>query len=268
LHIAYTWSHAIDNQSDPLIGDFFDLSFAGTSAGTGRTGLAAFARQFDSRVDRGNSDFDQRHNLALYSIWSLPSLPRSSRWRAIASGWKLSQMAAFRSGFPFSVTAPPGLEELGTPIGEPIYNNRADVIGSGRAQRRLEDAPGGKVLFNADAFTRPEIGRLGNSGRNAFRGPGFFNIDLSLSRSFPVRGLGEAGRLTLRADGFNFLNHANLGNPVAACLPTFPLTRQCLPHTNFGYAAYGRSERNPDFPALIPLSDAARQIQLLVRIEF
>lgn len=28
LYVAYTWSHSIDNQSDPLAGDFFDLNFA------------------------------------------------------------------------------------------------------------------------------------------------------------------------------------------------------------------------------------------------
>ena len=27
LQLSYTWGHTIDNQSDPLLGDFFDLSF-------------------------------------------------------------------------------------------------------------------------------------------------------------------------------------------------------------------------------------------------
>ena len=67
LQVTYTWSHAIDNQSDPLVGDFFDLSFTAVGA-TGTTDDdAAFARQFDSRADRGSADFDQRHNLVFFS---------------------------------------------------------------------------------------------------------------------------------------------------------------------------------------------------------
>src|SRR4029450_4533677 len=61
---AYTYGHSIDNQSDPLLGEFFsDLSFARATGSAAPMNLASFARQFDSRGDRGNSDFDQRQNL-------------------------------------------------------------------------------------------------------------------------------------------------------------------------------------------------------------
>ena len=42
---SYTWSHSIDNQSDPLIGDFFNLTF--TSIQTGAD-IRASARRFPS----------------------------------------------------------------------------------------------------------------------------------------------------------------------------------------------------------------------------
>src|SRR6185436_3332347 len=58
LHVAYTWSHSIDNQSEPLAGDFFDLSFTRITSGSGRAAISTFSRQFDSRIDRGSSDFD------------------------------------------------------------------------------------------------------------------------------------------------------------------------------------------------------------------
>ena len=41
LQGSYTWSHYIDNQSDPLTGDFFDLSFTNISSGSG-TGKSGF----------------------------------------------------------------------------------------------------------------------------------------------------------------------------------------------------------------------------------
>ena len=241
LQVAYTWSHAIDLQSDALAGDFFDLSFARVSGPQQYRGAAAFARQFDSRGDRGSSDFDQRHNLVWFSIWELPG----SRW--LFRHWRLSQLAAFRSGFPYTVYAPSSLA---------IFNNRADVL---QPQSAYREAPvaGGKRLLNADAFREPPSGRLGNSGRNAFRGPGLFNLDVSLSRSFALRRLGEAGRITLRVDAFNVLNHANLNNPDSV-----------LGSNTFGFSLYGRRGRETGFPALAPWQETARQIQAMLRVEF
>jgi hypothetical protein len=101
---------------------------------------------------------------------------------------------------------------------------------------------------------------LGNSGRNAFIGPGFYSVDVSLARSFGLRWLGEAGRLTVRADAYNFLNHANLGNPNSDF--TNP------PSPSFGVATFGRQGTQSGFPAESPLNETARQIQLSVRVRF
>ncbi len=43
--------------------------------------------------------------------------------------------------------------------------------------------------------------------RNAFRGPGFWNVDLGLYKNF---GITENTRLQLRAEFFNAFNHANM----------------------------------------------------------
>src|SRR6202042_2640635 len=70
---------------------------------------------------------------------------------------------------------------------------------------------GGKTLLNAAAFaTTPGPPTGGNVGRNAFTGPGLMSADLSLSRRFIFT---ERRKLTLRADFYNALNHANLNNP-------------------------------------------------------
>ena len=63
--------------------------------------------------------------------------------------------------------------------------------------------------------------------------------------------------MVLRADAFNFLNHANLDNPASL-----------LGGGGFGVALYGRKGLNTGFPAVTPLDEKARQIQLLARIEF
>jgi hypothetical protein len=43
--------------------------------------------------------------------------------------------------------------------------------------------------------------------RNAFRGPGLWNLDLALSKTFPIH---ERVNLEFRAEGFNIFNHHNL----------------------------------------------------------
>lgn len=160
-------------------------------------------------------------------------------------------MAAFRSGFPFTAYAP------GTPpdFGGVILNNRADFDG-GSPEIRLPVSGGFRILDGAP-FTVPPLGRLGSLGRNAFAGPGFFNVDVSLSRSFPLPRVRDSVRLTFRADTFNLLNHANLGQPDS--LVTSP---------SFGVALYGRTGRDTGFPALAPFRETARQIQILLRLEF
>lgn len=256
FQIAYTWSHTIDNQSDPLLGDFFDLSFTNIRAQPSG-GRATFALQFDSSADRGDSDFDQRHNLVLFSNWEIPTLFSSSSLRSLFRDWRIAQIAAFRTGFPYTVLAP----SLTLPgIGQ-IINQRADIIDPGATQSRDEGPiPGGKVLLNStvgEGFGFPPRGTLGNSGRNAFRGPGLFSIDISVERSFQAPWLGETGRLKFRADVFNVLNHANLNNPHAL-----------LGSSSFGHALYGRRGRTGGFPALTPFDETARQVQLMLRLEF
>ena len=70
------------------------------------------------------------------------------------------------------------------------------------------------MLLNPAAFSAPPSASWsGNTGRNAFRGPG------AVQRGFVggeiVCGAPFAGghALTIRADAFNLLNHANLNNP-------------------------------------------------------
>jgi hypothetical protein len=59
-------------------------------------------------------------------------------------------------------------------------------------------------------FTMPAVGEIGNSGRNAFRGPRFFNVDASLVKSFKLT---EHHVVKFRAEAYNLFNHANFNLP-------------------------------------------------------
>jgi len=74
---------------------------------------------------------------------------------------------------------------------------------------REEDLDTGQ-WFNPAAFAPQAAGTFGNVHRNSLRGPGAFNMDLSLSWVFQMEKVG----LMFRVDAFNALNHPIWGNPT------------------------------------------------------
>ena len=247
LQLSYTWSHSIDNQSDPLAGDYLDLNFTGLQSTDLTRGVAAFSNQFDSSGDRGNSAFDQRHNLVLLSSWRVPSLGRGTL-EAATRGWRISTLAAVRSGQPFTVFAPASAASGN------IYNRRADYLGGATAG--TGNVAGGAQYLNPGAFGIPTLAQ-GSLGRNSLYAAGFYSLDVSLAKTFSIATISEAFTVTVRADAFNLLNHANLSSPA-----------NLLGATNFGQATYGRSGEASSFPALTPLNESPRQMQLGLRIAF
>jgi hypothetical protein len=251
---AYTWSHSIDNQSEPLLGDFFNLDFTSIQTTAGSNGRAAFSEQFNPNADRGNSDFDQRQNLVLLAYWNLPSPFPDSRMGILLRDWMISGLSAFRSGFPYTVIGTSNV----VPGGGEILNNRPNLIDPSTAVlSQPVPVAGGQQLLNAAAFSEAAPSTLGSAGRNEFIGPGFYNLDIALARSFRVHRLGENTRVTLRASAFNVLNHANLNNPDS--LLTSP---------TFGIALFGRQGVSSGFPAQTPLNETPRQVQLTLKVEF
>ena len=255
LQASYTWSHAIDLQSDPLAGGLFNLDFVNIGPAPGESPTApngaAFSTPGNSRGDRASADFDQRHTLVFYSYWQVPPAG-SPLVRRILADWRFSQLAAVRSGFPYSVFT---AISASTPD---VVNAHARPLSPGYALLATpRPVTGGERLFDASAFCSDNACPNAPTGRNAFAGPGLIDLDVSVSRVLHPRWLGEAGGLTLRADGFNFLNHANLNPPG-----NIPGT------SSYGVALFGTPRQSAGFPSLVPLAQTARQIQLMVRLSF
>jgi hypothetical protein len=57
-----------------------------------------------------------------------------------------------------------------------------DVVGPIRITDEINDRP----WIDPSAFANPPVGRIGNLGRNSIDGPGFFNLDASLFKKFPI----------------------------------------------------------------------------------
>ncbi len=90
--------------------------------------------------------------------------------------------------------------------------------------------------LNPAAFVQNPTGTYGNVGRNALRGPGYFDLSMSLVRTFKLT---ERFGLEARFEAFNVLNHTNFvgafapaGQPAGASFGTAS--------TNFSSSNYGQ----------------------------
>jgi hypothetical protein len=132
----------------------------------------------------------------------------------IIGGWQVSGISTYQSGVPFSVSFAVPSNYTGW------WGGRADRVAGSDAysnQGSGHDIISGVPWFNPAAFAPPTPWTWGNSARNSVWGPGLWNWDISLSKSFS---LGERVRLQLRGDGLNAFNHFNLGNPTATIADT------------------------------------------------
>lgn len=183
---SHTWSKSIDDASDEA---------------TIQT-PANFPIEVQPGRSRGRSDFDIRHVFTGAITWSNPVRRRGfSGW--LTNDWALDSYVRLRSGLPFSVTT------TATDILTNIASaRRVDYLG-GPVWRSDPNTASGQRL-NAAAFAVPAPRQQGSLGRNALTSPRATQVDLSLSRTFR---LGEHLRLSIRAEGFNVLNHPNFGVP-------------------------------------------------------
>ncbi len=190
----YTFSKSIDESSQ--------------NKQTGQTVTDPYSLAFD----RGVSDFNQAQVFSASGLWDIPFNPSNRLAHSAIGGWQLSSIVTLRSGEPFSVYS--GTDNSFSGIG----SDRADILSSpylsGSRSRGAQVAE----YLNPGAFGANAIGTFGNSGRNAFVGPGFASTDLALEKSFhPVERLG----VQFRAEAFNAFNRPNLFNPVNTLGPSF-----------------------------------------------
>ncbi len=161
--------------------------------------------------ERGNADFDVRHNFTTSLIWIVPvgkghGLLGSATGvtEALLGGWQLSGIGVARTGLPLNVTLSRSASALPDGINS---NQRPDVV-PGQPLYPSNQSP--TLWLNPYAFTTPANGVWGNAGRDILRAPGFWQADTALEKRFPIR---ERLALTFRADVFNIFNRAQLGNP-------------------------------------------------------
>ncbi len=209
---AYTWSKTInfaDNDGGPRI-------------------------QYlpEKQRNRGPASYDRTHNLQSYLVYDLP-FGKGQRWAKdgwaskVLGGFQVSGVMSIMSGIPFYViqgNAPnlraggsgqvpnqliPNITILGG-IGLP--SQRGSAAGPWFLNTVLNKTIQGVSCTSNCAWADETGARFGSGGRNNLRGPGFFETDMSVFRTFSIT---EKVKFQLRAEALNATNHANFANPTA-----------------------------------------------------
>ena len=217
LQASYTWSKSIDDTS----------TVAGTSATStvGAVSQAAPQNPFDTHPERGPSSFDITHSFTLSLTQQLPvgSLPYADQLsRKVTNGWQLISVSTLSSGLPFTVYS--GVQQTGAGAGNVDRPDQIAKPDLSVGRKRREDYFGRgdnnasffSIPVGTDGGTGPNQGRFGTLGRNTFRGPAFYDFDVSLVKDTPVGRRSSGGDLMavqFRSEFFNVLNTANLGLP-------------------------------------------------------
>jgi len=185
LGLAYTWSHEIDIVSNDLnvVSNPFDLSY-----------------------DRGSGALDRRHIFNANYVYSIPFFANSSNklLHGVLGGWEFSGVTVAQTGTPINIRYT-GADTLG--------------LGGGTTNRENVIAPIGlphtvNAWFTTSSFGNPVApwnggpnNGFGNARKDAVVGPGLFNFNLSLFKTFLLTSHESGPRVKLRFESFNTFNH-------------------------------------------------------------
>jgi hypothetical protein len=195
----YTWSHCISDIFDPQ-----------TSA------TAVESVPGDRRKYRGNCAYSDLRQL--FNLNFVATTPKFSKraLRLIGSNWQISPIMQIKSAQYFTVTSGSDVALTTAPLQTPNLLNTNPYPSNQSVNSWV----------SRSAFAPAASGTYGNLSANTLKGPGVFQFNMALSRTFAIQ---EKRTLQVRAEAFNLPNHVNpaipgTGNPI-----TTPLTA-----SNFG----------------------------------
>ena len=253
LQANYTWAHNIDDLSSTF----------GDSNNNLNLGLL---NPFYAGLDRGNSDFDVRHRFVFSANWEIPWMKNATNAlaRHLLGGWQVAPIFTAQTGLPFSIfdysnTMWNGLRY--TPTGAVQYSSSNlknvgvnDFVYLTLPASQWVEGPNPNFQCNQ---TYDEAGELtsftncadfgpypkGMSARNAFRGPGFWNLDLGIYKNIKIT---ERTKVQFRGELFNAFNHHNYyiqGSNTYADTAG-PFTINAVKGSVYGYPSASDERRN------------------------
>jgi hypothetical protein len=180
---SYTFAHQIDEETDDL---------------------SSISDPFNLRYDRSVGGYDRRHIFGATYIYEIPFFNHTGSFasRSLLGGWTFSGITQAQTGLPQNVTY--GTDTLGLGGGT---TNRPNLVAKTSGPKTQ------KAWFNTAAFAAPTApwngggnNGFGSAGRNAVRGPGMVNWNMSLFKSFALNE-SETTRFEFRVESYNTFNH-------------------------------------------------------------
>jgi hypothetical protein len=232
LQLTKRYSNGWSAQASYTLGEAFDT---GSDVQVG--GFPVDARDLDR--EWGPADFDVRHRFVASGLWEIPWLKDSTGLtRTLLGGWQINGILSLQTGFPFTVFTSRTYAAGGDFNGDGVNNDRPNQPSFGTNPPSWDKDDYINGVFLASDF--PQTGFiLGDLPRNAYRGPGYASVDMSLVKNFQVT---SGARIQFRAEAFNVLNRVNLQRP----------------NGNLAQGTFGRSTQ----------SFAAREIQFGLKLIF
>lgn len=159
------------------------------------------------RLDIGPSDFDRKNVFSGSYVWALPGMSTGNEvLRGVIKNWETTGIIQAQSGEPLTITAGSDISGTALLADRAVWNGQRPY---GNAACFAKTVPCKGYLNPAD-FSLPTQGNFGNVVKGSFRGPGYFDWDAGLSRSFRFEG---SRSFELRGEYFNVINRNNLNNP-------------------------------------------------------
>jgi len=231
---SFTWSKAIDIAAQSLDG-------GGNCSNCGN-GIPSVQNIYNWQADRGISAYNHPFIDSTSLVWSVPVgkgkwlLPNASRaLDEVIGGWQTTGIFQARSGDPLTMAYNPStnaqVSGIITISGRNSY--RPNLTGNPikNASWAYDTNINGIQYLNnnssAPAYaTPPANAPFGNSPRDAVRGFGFWELDLGLTKDFPIT---ERIHFQFRAEAFNLTNETNFGDPNTSLGGSFGVINSALP---------------------------------------
>jgi hypothetical protein len=211
--VNYSWSRSIDD------GGYFRSGYdIPTNAIQNWSGTAG-SYISNTRMERTVSTSNQPHHFVATTVYRLPIgkniLATNRMERAVLGGFTLAGVFQAYSGSPLMLTSSSCTTNPAVPSSSfcpPSYNpNFAGAARiNGKWGKGITAANSTAIKYiDSNAFVATDAYKIGNTSRTApynLYGPGNYQLDLSLSRSFPLH-LTEGSKFEFKAQWYNVTNH-------------------------------------------------------------
>jgi hypothetical protein len=239
----YTWSKSLDQMSN---GDAADS-------------LANQTNPADNGSEWGPSDYDARQRITITGSYELPHLHTGNKYvKQAANGWQVNGVMTHHTAFPWTPvtwnlqTSPlvPGANVVGPTRPLKYLGGAGDSCSNDAFKTGSNFPKGGPAYFDITTpVDQTNYTYKPGIGRNSFRGPCYFDIDMSFAKQFTLNRYEHNTQLRLQVNAYNIFNILQLqpipnGNTNGSAIIT---------NSTFGESLGG---------------DAGRVIEITARIQF